>query len=263
MKPLHEPMPEEAGEADAACIQTFVEGRNQEDQTRAFNKLYDRYALSFYSDLRKWGCSDADAKDILQETWYTLLRTNALGSFKPFKGTFITWFTRVLVNKRNELHKRSCAIKRGGGEYQISLDQPDEHGNPYGHSIPDQVVESKADELLLDLLERFEAQLTSSDQAIWDWYKGSVVKEKWNLQNDLAKKLGISVTCFKGRLFRLHKAYNTSVQNWKDRSSESDPRKVRSLNQSYAPASKGKISPSDSMISTKAKTKRQKKGSSK
>jgi RNA polymerase sigma factor (sigma-70 family) len=88
----------------------------------ALEKLCRAYWQPIYFFARRKGHSDADAKDLTQQFFSTLLQRNDFAGLDPARGRFRTFllvsFTNFLANE----HDRASALKRGGGKTVVSLD---------------------------------------------------------------------------------------------------------------------------------------------
>jgi RNA polymerase sigma-70 factor (ECF subfamily) len=88
----------------------------------ALEKLCRAYWQPLYFFARRKGRSDADAKDLTQQFFSTLLQRNDFAALNPGQGRFRTFllvsFTNFLANE----HDRANALKRGGGQTMVSLD---------------------------------------------------------------------------------------------------------------------------------------------
>lgn len=69
--------------------------RSQRGNEKAFGVLIDRHAMLARASLYKTGISEADANDVLQQTY--IKSWTKIGTFK-FKSAFSTWFYRVCRN---------------------------------------------------------------------------------------------------------------------------------------------------------------------
>jgi len=92
------------------------------ESAAALEKLCRAYWPPIYYFARRKGCNDADAQDLTQQFFASLLARNDLGGVDPRKGKFRTFllaaFTHFLANE----YDRARAQKRGGGVMILSLD---------------------------------------------------------------------------------------------------------------------------------------------
>lgn len=91
--------------------------------TAALENLCRCYWPPIYYFARRKGYSDADAKDFTQQFFSRLLARNDFAGLDARKGKFRTFllaaFTHFLANE----HDRATALKRGGGEVILPLDE--------------------------------------------------------------------------------------------------------------------------------------------
>lgn len=92
------------------------------DRPAALEKLCRRYWPPIYFFARRKGCRDADAKDFTQQFFSQLLARNDFAGLDVRRGKFRTFllaaFTHFLANE----HDRASALKRGGGQIVLPLD---------------------------------------------------------------------------------------------------------------------------------------------
>ena len=75
----------------------------------AFNRLVQRHAPQLYAVARRYGCSDADADEIVQDTFWNAWRT--AHRWKPGGARVATWLYRVAVNRILD-HRRAKGRRR-------------------------------------------------------------------------------------------------------------------------------------------------------
>ena len=85
-----------AENADRRLVKRFLAAGNEQ----AFRRLYRRHAPALYSlALRLAGGKEADAQDIVQETWIRACKS--LGTFE-WRSSLRTWLTGILINCARE-----------------------------------------------------------------------------------------------------------------------------------------------------------------
>lgn len=82
--------------------------RSQKGNEKAFGVLIDRHATLVRSSLYKTGISEADANDVLQQTYIKSWRR--IKTFK-FKSNFSTWFYRVCRNSLYDFSRQKTRRK--------------------------------------------------------------------------------------------------------------------------------------------------------
>jgi RNA polymerase sigma-70 factor (ECF subfamily) len=99
--------------------------QSDDDGLEALEKLCRTYRLPLYSFVRFRGFSRADAEDLVQDFFVTLIERNRLEKVEPHKGRFRSFLLASLKNfLANEWDARR-ALKRGGAFRFVSLQDPD------------------------------------------------------------------------------------------------------------------------------------------
>jgi RNA polymerase sigma-70 factor (ECF subfamily) len=80
------------------------------------------YWPPLYTFVRRRGYARADAQDLTQDFFIHLLETDALAKVDPKRGRFRTFLLAALKNFLASAHERSRALKRGGGQEFLPLD---------------------------------------------------------------------------------------------------------------------------------------------
>ncbi len=116
--------------------------RCRRGEAEAWDELFDlhyaaagRFIFQLASDF-----THEDAEEICQETFLSVIRS--IDSFHG-ESQFQTWLFRIAANKARDFRERRNAVKRGGGQVQISLQAEDpENGlklDPPGNGLaPDE-----------------------------------------------------------------------------------------------------------------------------
>lgn len=97
----------------------------QEDSTQAMaalEQLCRTYWYPLYAYVRRRGCTEHDAQDLIQGFFALLLKRQALQKVEPGRGKFRSFLVTALNNFLHDEHDRQQAQKRGGGQPVISLD---------------------------------------------------------------------------------------------------------------------------------------------
>ena len=90
---------------------------------RALSIFSEAYWPPLYTFVRRRGYSPADAQDLVQGFFAHLVEQNALSRADQGKGRLRTFLLASLQNFINDQHGRAQALKRGGGQQAVSLDQ--------------------------------------------------------------------------------------------------------------------------------------------
>ena len=103
----------------------LAQGKPDPRADAALNRLCTAYWYPVYAHIRDHIPRHADAEDLTQEFFASLLRRRSIDSVDRARGKFrsflLTAVKRFLINAR----KRASAAKRGGGQIFISLDEED------------------------------------------------------------------------------------------------------------------------------------------
>jgi len=96
----------------------------ESDQGRAaLERLCRTYWPPVYAFLRRRGYTPADAQDLTQGFFASLLRHTSLASVAPEKGRFRSFLLASLRKFLADEFDRATALKRGGGQTLLSLDE--------------------------------------------------------------------------------------------------------------------------------------------
>ena len=90
----------------------------------ALENLCRSYWYPLYAFLRRQGYATADAKDLTQAFFANFLQKNFLLAVNPAKGKFRSFLLMALKHFLANEWDRAHAVKRGGGQPAISLDEP-------------------------------------------------------------------------------------------------------------------------------------------
>jgi RNA polymerase sigma factor (sigma-70 family) len=155
----------------------------------ALTQLCQEYWYPLYSFVRRRGYSPHDAEDLTQAFLAHLLEKRGLGRIDPEHGRFRTFLLASLKNYLANDWDRSHAIKRGGGQTIVSLDEesaesryqlePSHAMTPERHferqwvmTLLDQVLDTLRDEYHTegkgDLFEELKAVITGQPVAYAD-----------------------------------------------------------------------------------------------
>lgn len=112
--------------------------RSGAPQTReAMGKLCQTYWYPLYAFIRRRGHNDADAKDLTQGFFFRLLDKNYLEGITIEGGKFRSYLLTLLNHFMSDERERARALKRGGGQTLISIDEESEEGLHYNEPTID------------------------------------------------------------------------------------------------------------------------------
>jgi RNA polymerase sigma factor (sigma-70 family) len=113
----------------------------------ALTRLCQAYWFPLYAFARRRGSSPEDAKDLTQEFFARMIEKEWLAGLSPEGGRFraflLTAFNRFLANE----HDRKTALKRGGGQLVLSLNQAEAEQRyalePFTTETPEKIFERR------------------------------------------------------------------------------------------------------------------------
>lgn len=158
----------------------------------AFRLLYRRHTPRLYLlVLRFVGGSEADAEDVVQETW--LKATQALGRFR-WEASFGSWLTSIGLNVARE------SLRRRGRRSEEPI--------PEGTDLPDPAPPPRVDAL----------DLERAIRGLPDGYRTVLLLHdvEGYRHEEIADRLGISVGTSKSQLFHARRAMRVALSG-KDR----------------------------------------------
>src|SRR5690348_15959942 len=104
----------------------LLAGQSQSPQSAdALEKLCRMYWPPLYGFIRRRGYREEDARDLTQEFFRLLLQRHDFGAVDPRKGKFRTFLLSSLSHFLSNQRDLAMALKRGGGQSLISLDELD------------------------------------------------------------------------------------------------------------------------------------------
>lgn len=92
------------------------------DARAALGSLFQTYWYPLYAYLRRGGCNEDDAKDLVQSFYAFLQEKQALAKADRERGKFRSFLLASLQNFLSHENERARAEKRGGGREPIFLD---------------------------------------------------------------------------------------------------------------------------------------------
>jgi len=116
--------PSGAGSPDFATTQWSLvlrAGQGSDSAIAALATLCERYWYPLYAYIRRKGATTHQAQDLTQEFFARLLDKNAIASASPERGRFRGFLLTSLKNFLTNEWEKGQALKRGGGQPQISL----------------------------------------------------------------------------------------------------------------------------------------------
>lgn len=100
-------------------------GADGDRAREALATLFEGYWFPVYAFIRGQGFSDADAEDLAQDYFATMLEKGGLERLRPEAGRFRSFLLVSIRNFLNNVRDHRRALKRGGGKRVVSLDAPE------------------------------------------------------------------------------------------------------------------------------------------
>jgi len=190
-----------------------------EDSGAALGSLCRLYWYPLYAFVRRSGRDADEARDLTQSFFAAILARNDLASVDPTKGRFRSW---LLASMRNFLANdwdKTTALKRGGGERTLSIDETDAEGRylnePKDETNPEDLYLRRwAVSILEQALATLQQECARADkgpmfEALKETLVGGRREDGWD---DLALQLEMSPGALKVAAHRLKKRYRQLVR---------------------------------------------------
>lgn len=103
-------------------VVTSAGGQRSPATDEALSTLCQTYWQPLYAFLRRSGRPPAEAQDLVQEFFATLLEKDYLAAADRERGRFRTFLLTLLKRFASHQRERDAALKRGGGQTVLSLD---------------------------------------------------------------------------------------------------------------------------------------------
>lgn len=185
----------------------------------ALNTLCQTYWYPIYAYLRRDGKDQETAKDLTQEFFARLLSLNSLAQVRREKGKFRNFLLASLKHLLFEEQKKAGALKRGGGQLPISLDDPaGEHRyqhEPATNLDPEKLYERRwALTLLAQALARLQAEYDNRNKAAL--FERLVARLDGDREAppyvEVAAEFGMTVQAVKNAVFELRRRHSQLVR---------------------------------------------------
>jgi DNA-directed RNA polymerase specialized sigma24 family protein len=198
----------------------------------ALEQLCRSYWYPLYAYLRRSGHNEADAQDLIQSFFSTLIERKWVAAADPAKGRFRSFLLVCLKRFVSVQAQKAHALKRGGGNVMISLDDQDAAERYTLESVEDLAPEVVFDRRwALTLLERAWDRLraeceASGKEALFAYLRAAETEEtQAQSYQHLSATLGMTESALKSALFRLRARYREILRE-EVAQTVSDPREV-------------------------------------
>jgi RNA polymerase sigma factor (sigma-70 family) len=123
----------------------LIAGQENEGGEQALQKICERYWYPLYAFTRRSGYDSHSAADATQGFFLYLLDSSLLSKADPKRGRFRTFLLESLKHYLISEHRSAQAIKRGGGQLILSLDEKLAESRfalePKDHRTPERLFE--------------------------------------------------------------------------------------------------------------------------
>lgn len=187
--------------------------------TAALETLCRSYWYPLYAYVRRRGCRPEDAQDLTQDFFVQLLRKNYPARADRAKGRFRTFLLHTLNQFLADQRERAAALKRGGGQVFLALDQesPEEQ---YRLEVPDTLTPEKlferrwAQTILDRALARLRDEFVAADKGeTYEVLQAFRPGEQSSISYaDAAVRLGLSESAVKSLIHRLRRRHRELVR---------------------------------------------------
>ncbi len=187
--------------------------------TAALETLCRSYWYPLYAYVRRRGCGPEDAQDLTQDFFVQLLRKNYPARADRAKGRFRSFLLHALSQFLADQRERAAALKRGGGQVFLALDQesPEER---YRLEVPDTLTPEKLFERrwAQTVLDRAQTRLRDEFVAASKGETYAVLQafgpgEQSSISYaDAAVRLGLSESAVKSLIHRLRRRHRELVR---------------------------------------------------
>jgi RNA polymerase sigma factor (sigma-70 family) len=186
---------------------------------QALEKLCRTYWRPIYSFLRRQGIGPADAEDLTQGFFASLLEHRNLNAVRKEKGRLRSYLLSALKHFVTDERRRAMAIKRGKGARLIPLDElrTEERSGmePADALTAERIYERRWASTLLDrVLSRLEAKYrTRGNTALFDCFNQLLADEPGTpSQADFAAQLGMTENAVSQAFHRFRQSYQSLLR---------------------------------------------------
>jgi DNA-directed RNA polymerase specialized sigma24 family protein len=216
-----------------SVVQLAADGQSAESAQQALADFCQAYWAPIYAFLRHRGRSSSDAQDLTQAFFVHLLEYNTLSRADREKGRLRTFLLGSLQNFLANEYDRAQALKRGGGQQILSLDENFAEAEASirateGMDGVNGFDLTWASNVVKRAWQQLEDSFTAEGKTQWlDEMRpflagGTAIPPP---QEDVATRLGVPVATLRTSLMRLRQRYREALRNEVART-VSDPAQV-------------------------------------
>lgn len=197
-----------------------LQGDRTTERKPALDNLCRRYWKPVFHFVRRaWSKSAEDAGDLTQAFFLWVLEGEALKRFEPDRGGFRTYLKMLLRGFSSNQHQALAALKRGGGQRILSLDEGEEQLKDFlpdaRVTTPEQAFDcSWRNEILERTVERTRRWFEDSNRGlqfrVFEEYDLLPAEKPTYAQ--LAERLGITESAVRNHLFEVRERLRTEIR---------------------------------------------------
>ncbi len=194
-------------------------GAHSRQADAALENLCRTFWYPLYAYVRRGGYAPADAEDLTQDFFAQLLRKNYPARADRHKGKFRTFLLHALTQFLLDQRERANALRRGGGQVFISLDEeaPEDRYRlevPY-ELTPEKLFERRWAQTVLErAVDRLRNEFVAKDKVKdYEVLKSFEPGEQGALSyEEAAVQLGVSQSAVKSMIHRLRQRHGELVR---------------------------------------------------
>jgi RNA polymerase sigma-70 factor (ECF subfamily) len=192
-------------------------GRESAESRAALETLCRLYRPPIYTYIRGKGYSAADADDLVQGFFASLLQGRTVERADPGRGRFRAYMLGALKHFLAGQLQRAHALKRGGGARPLSLDAETSGGSghidpPAGRS-PEDVFDREWGLRVLDLaLAELRSEFGETKRDLFDALVGCLGGEGDASYKELGERLGMTEGAVKVAAHRMRRRYREQIR---------------------------------------------------
>lgn len=197
-----------------------VIGEKSSESFDALSKLCEDYWYPLYAFVRRQGASAEEALDEVQGFFEALLEKEFLEGVDRNRGRLRTFLIDALKKYRAKEYRAKRAIKRGGDQWHVSIDQETAEGRYevelVDHLTPEQVLDRN---WALTILEKVMAQLeqqyrSSGKETEFEVLRSFLVPDPLaKSYREIGAMLGTNENNVKAKVHRLRKRYRAMLED--------------------------------------------------
>jgi RNA polymerase sigma factor (sigma-70 family) len=194
-------------------------GQDSEAARDALGTLCETYWYPVYAFVRRSGCNADEARDVTQDFFARLLEKRDLGMADPARGRFRGFLLGSVRHFLSNERDRARALKRGGGQSPLSIDQTDAEGRyaiePADPSTPETLFMRHWALTVLDasmrrLADEYAAQ---GKQLVFDRLRPALTGAETGVsRREMAAELGMSENALNVVLHRMRRRFRHKLK---------------------------------------------------